>query len=27
VAASKLVIDTRGATRAMTKHRDRIRSA
>lgn len=27
VAASKLVIDTRGATRTMTKHRDRIRSA
>ena len=27
VAASKLVIDTRGATRTMTTHRDRIRSA
>jgi UDP-N-acetyl-D-glucosamine dehydrogenase len=27
VAASKLVIDTRGATRTMTRHRDRIRSA
>ena len=27
VAASKLVIDTRGATRTLTRHRDRIRSA